>query len=257
MKQDKSYYISFLGLFIMFLLYGLSTTGNLGDNPVGQTASYVNPLIVPAGYAFSIWGIIYIGLLVFPFYQWSKKNRDSANWQKVRVLYGINASLNGIWLACASYNWLVLSVLVIIIMLITLYRINELLIEIRHQEEPLNYWAEKLVFSIYFAWITLATALNVSSALSFYEWNGFGISEVNWSLIILPIVALIAGLVVKKYRDIPYAAVVIWAFVAIVVKHWGVLQSICYLAIAVALIYSLFILNELRIRTLRKELVKS
>ena len=54
-------------------------------------------------------------------------------------------------------------------------------------------------------WSGYSQNINISSEIrNFYEWNGFGISEVNWSLIILPIVALIAGLVVKKYRDIPY-----------------------------------------------------
>jgi len=252
MKNDKTILFAIIGFIIMFVLYGLSSSGYLGDNPVGQTASYVNPLIVPAGYAFSIWSIIYLGLIIFPFYQWKQGNRTSIQWQKVRVLYSINVILNGVWLAFASYSWLILSVIVIVGMLITLYMINEQLIRIEQEGQPLNYWIEKLVFSIYFAWITLATVLNVSSALSFYKWNGFGISEVMWSYIILPIVAIIAGFVVKKYRSLPYAAVVIWAFMAIFVKHRGTLESLSYLAVSIALIYFIYILNDLRLRAASK-----
>ena len=250
MKQDNTILASIASLLIMILLYGLSSAGLLGDNPVGQTASYVNPLIVPAGYAFSIWGIIYLGLLVFPFYHLYKGDRTSKDWKSIRILFSFNVILNGVWLAMASYNWLVLSVMVIVIMLITLFQINEQLINIKKEGQPINYWTERLVFIIYFAWVTLATALNVSSALSFYKWAGFGISDIIWSYIILPIVAVIAGLVVKKYRAIPYAAVVVWAFTAIAVKHWGELVGLSYLAAGVAGLFVLWIVFLLSKREL-------
>lgn len=238
MNLSKSIYTSIIACIIMLVLYGLSATGLLGDNPVGQTANYVNPLIVPAGYAFSIWSIIYIGLIVFPFYQFAKRKSGDSRWKKVHTLYALNVIANGLWLAAASYDWQWISVIIIVFMLYTLVQINKYLDQMSADDTSISYWIEKFVFRVYFAWITLATALNVSSALTFYKWDGFGISEETWALIILPIVALVAGFISVKLRYIAYAGVVIWAFVAIVMKHYNSIDSIAYLAIAIVVIFA-------------------
>lgn len=219
--------LSLLSMIVMFILYGLTTSGALGDNPVGTTGTDTNPLIVPAGYAFSIWGLIYLGLLIFPIFHWFKTPKRQINlWSQIHSWYALNVVLNGLWLVCASYDWLWLTVAIIIIMLISLVMINRHLIEIEIAEGVQNYWLEKFPFSIYFAWITLATALNISSALAFYGWDGAGLSEVNWTLAIMVVAAAIAGHIAYHKRDIAYAGVVIWAFLAIALKHSGSISSI-------------------------------
>lgn len=242
MTHRSSIYLSLAALALLFVLYFLSSLGMLGDSPVGQTAVDTEPLIVPAGYAFAIWGVIYIGLIVFPIYQLIKKKDSHPLWHQVRIWYSLNVVANGLWLAFASYNWLWTTVLIISFMLVSLYRINQLLLQIEASDAPINFWTERLVFSLYFAWITLATALNISAALNFYDWNGFGLSDATWSLIILPIVAAIASVVFWKYRDRAYASVVIWAFIALVVKHWEAFPMLAYVAIAVIVLFVAYIL---------------
>lgn len=237
MNLTKSIYASIIACIIMLVLYGLSATGMLGDNPVGQTASYVNPLIVPQGYAFSIWSIIYIGLIAFPFYQFATRKSGDERWKKVHTLYSLNVVANGLWLAAASYDWLWISVVIIMFMLYTLVMINKYLDALSSDEKQVSYWIEKFTFRVYFAWITLATALNISSALTFYKWNGFGISAEVWSLIILPVVALVAGFIAIRLKYIAYACVVIWAFLAIAMRHFGTIDSIAYLSMATILIF--------------------
>lgn len=233
MTHQNSRLLALGAMIIMLILYFLTYFGWMGDNPVGQTPTYENPLIVPAPYAFSIWSIIYTGLIAFPIYQLVKKKQDHDLWKSVRIWYALNVIGNGLWLVLASYNWLWMSLAIITFMLVSLYKINALLIRIKAEGGEVNFWGERLVFSLYFAWITLATALNVSAALSFYQWDGFGISDLTWAIIILPIIALIATAVVLKYKDIGYAAVVIWAFIALVVKHWEAYPILAYISIGV------------------------
>ena len=219
--------VSVVAMIVMVILYGLTVGGLLGPNPVGTTGTDTNPLIVPAGYAFSIWGLIYIGLIVFPIYHWfktPKANHDS--WSNVHTWYALNVVCNGLWLVGASYDWLWITVAIIIVMLVSLVMINKNLLEIQSNQGLQNYWFEKFPFSIYFAWITLATALNFSSALAFYGWDGMGISEVNWTLAIMTVAAAIAGHIAYHKKDIAYAGVVIWAFLAIALKHSGSITSI-------------------------------
>ncbi len=206
-------------MLIMMGMYYLTQAGLMGSNPVGQSSNFESPLIVPAGYAFAIWSIIYIGIIAFPIYQFFIRREGHPLWKQVHVWYALNVICNGLWLICASYDWQLICLGVIAIMLLTLYKINELLIAIDKEYPDLNYWLERMVFSIYFAWITLATALNVSTVLAFYKWDGWGISELTWAIIILPVVSLVAGTVFWKYRDAAYASVVVWAFIALIVKH--------------------------------------
>lgn len=243
--------LSFLSVGIMFLLYGLTEAKFFGDNPVGQGGNFDTPSIVPEPYAFAIWGVIYIGLLVFPIYQWFKRTEGDPLWKNVHIWFSVNVIANGLWLAAASLDWLVVSVLIIVFMLVTLYQINTLLVKIAKSDNAISYWPEKFVFSVYFAWITLATALNITAALVYYNWSGFDLGDIPWTAAILSVAALIAATVFWKYKDVAYAGVVIWAFVALIVKHMGLNPVIVYLSIAVVLMYVLLVFFSKRGATMQ------
>jgi len=239
MSQRSSQFLALGGMLLMLVLYGLNASGSLGPNPIGTTSTATAPLIVPAPYAFAIWAPIYLGLIAFPIYQLIIKRENHANWIPLRGWYAANVIANGLWLAAASYDWQWVSVGIIVFMLISLFRINQLLRDVEASSAPVNYWLERLVFSLYFAWITLATVLNVSSALHFYGWDGFGISEVTWTIVMVVIAALIAGYTSRRYRDAAYAGVVVWAFVALAVKHFGAgTQVLGMLGGAVAVVFA-------------------
>lgn len=227
-----------MGMIIMFTLSALTAMDFFGPNAIGSTSNDTAPLIVPAPYAFAIWSPIYLGLLIFPIYQLFKNRDNHPNWIPIRQWFAANTVLNGVWLVFASYDWQWLTVVVITVMLVSLFRINQLLREMEAAGTERSYWLERLVFSLYFAWITLATVLNVSSALNFYDWAGFGISEVTWTVVMIIIAALIAGFTSRQFRDSAYASVVVWAFVALARKHWETTPTLAYLAIAVVVVFA-------------------
>jgi len=242
----SSIIISIIAMIIMLVLYSLTAAGYMGDNPVGRGGNYEEPLIVPAGYAFAIWSIIYLGIIAFPIYHLIKRKEGHPDWKTIHALYAVNVICNGLWLVAASYDWQWVTVAIIIVMLITLYKINDLIIRRRDNGDDINYWMERLPMSIYFAWITLATALNFSSALSFYDWDGFGISQEIWTLVIMTIAASIAFLVFRKVKEAGYTAVVVWAFVALFLKHQGEITSIAGLSIAIIFIFALLTVGSIR-----------
>jgi len=230
-------------MLVMLVLYALTNLGFMGPNPIGTTSTATNPLIVPEGWAFAIWGPIYLGLVAFPIYQLIKKRDNHPAWIPLRKWYAANVVANGVWLAFASFDWLWLTVLVIAFMLVSLFRINQLLREIEGSNATFSYWAERLVFSVYFAWVTLATVLNVSSALHFYGWRGGPLSEVAWTIVMSVVASVIAGYTSWRYRNAPYALVVVWAFTALAVRHWagtrvlgmvGGVVAVAFLGLAIA-----------------------
>ncbi len=247
MANRSTAFIALGSVIIFLILYFLTNAGFFGENVIGEAGIGTGPLIVPAGYAFSIWGVIYLGLIAFPIYQLFVKKERHILWDKIRIAFSINLIANGLWLVVASYNWLWISVGVMLVLLILLILIKEWLVSIQKDGGEVNFLAESFVFSAYYAWITIAAALNISAALKFYNWNGFGIDEVSWTLIILTVAAAIAAWVFLKYRDNVYAGVVIWAFVAIVVRHIQANPSIAYLAIGVNIVFLALIINKERL----------
>ncbi|NJC25722.1 hypothetical protein [Neolewinella antarctica] len=238
MTHRTSRFVALGGLLTLAALYAMNSLGYLGPNPIGSTSRATAPLIVPAGYAFAIWGPIYIGLLIFPIYQLFKKREEHPAWIELRLWYAANVVANGVWLALASYDQVWSTVAVIVFMLVSLFRINVLLNRIEAAGAPVNYWLERFVFYVYFAWVTLATVLNVASDLDFTGWDGGPLSAVTWTVVMMLVAAGIAGFTAWRFGSAAYAGVVVWAFVAICVKHAETYSTIFYVALAVAVLFS-------------------
>jgi hypothetical protein len=79
--------------------------------------------------------------------------------------------------------------------------------------------AVRLPYSIYFGWITVATIANVSVLLVSLNWQGFGLSDELWLVVVLLISVGIGVWRMKRDNNIPYGLVFIWAYLGILIKH--------------------------------------
>ena len=237
-EHRSSKLLALAGLVVMLALLGATSVGWFGPNPVGQSSQDTAPLLIPPGPAFSIWGPIYSGLIVFVVLQLVKARTNSDLWIPLRRLAAINMVLNGLWLVVTSYDMLWTSVVIIIGMLYTLFRINRLFAQLAIEGVGHSFWGERLVFGVYFAWVTLATALNVTGALYFYNWGGFGWPAENWTVVITVIVAAIAGYTAVKFRSPAYALVVVWAFGWLGIRHYQENALLATLSLVVVVLFT-------------------
>jgi len=243
--HKNTHLISFIGLILLLALYIMTLNGFFGPHPIGTTSTSTRPLIVPKGFAFSIWGLIYTGLIAFPIYQFIKK-KEHPKWCSLRVWYSLNVVLNGLWLVCASYDWLWITVIIILMMLFSLIKIDHQIRNMKNEGVEINYWIESFVFSIYFGWVTLATVLNIAAALKFYDWDAWGIPELYWSLIILSITVVIIIKLFRSYHDQAFMTVGIWAFFALALRHWERLPMLAYFSLGIIMIFIiLLIFNQI------------
>jgi predicted histidine transporter YuiF (NhaC family) len=83
--------------------------------------------------------------------------------------------------------------------------------------------AEKLCvhvpFSVYLGWITVATIANVTAYLVSVNWDGFGISQLTWTILVVSVGVLITLLMLALRKDIAYSLVVLWALLGIWIKR--------------------------------------
>jgi hypothetical protein len=212
----------------------------------GQISDMFKVYFVPAGYVFSIWGLIYLGLTAFAIFQALPAQRENPRLRSTGWWICLGGVANIAWIFLWHYEMFALTVIAMLILLGTLI-ITYLRLGIgRTMVTPAERYTTHLTFSIYLGWITVATIANITSLLDYLNWNGFGISPVIWMGIVLAAVFIIAGLMNFTRRDVAYAAVILWALAGIAVKFAGVLAVaiptwITFILVAVTLLVAFLI----------------
>lgn len=239
--------LAILNCFSVLLATAVSYLGNAmawNGNTVGGLSEQYSNLFTPAGYAFSIWGLIFISLFAYSFFQikaaFSKDGNVTSIAQTGYWFFLANV-LNAAWIVAWFYEFTGLSVL---IMLGILFSLIMVIIRTRMElwDAPLRIiaftWWPICLFS---GWISVATFANVAAYLSKIAWDGWGISETTWTLITILLILVINILIISRRNMREFALVTVWAFVAIFSRHIGNLNALAYAALAAAIILFLHI----------------
>jgi hypothetical protein len=130
---------------------------------------------------------------------------------QITVLFVMSCILNMAWIITFSYVQIELSVLFIFAFVITLALICRELLKVndgRHWLLPLN-------FGIYTGWLFIATVVNTAAMLVKLNWNGFGLADDIWAIIILIMAILLVIVVLLKIRNAAFPLPVAWAYFGI------------------------------------------
>jgi len=185
----------------------------------GEVSDMYPTLITPAGFTFSIWGIIYVFLLVFIVYQALPKNRDKPFLGQIGLLFALSGAFNVSWLFLWHYRMVTYSLVLMFALLATL-----ILIYLRLGIGKTAVSLKEIVFvhmpfSVYLGWISIATLANVSVAFVAAGWGGGGIEPSTWAVVIICVALLLSLAMLATRRDIAYCFVVVWALVGILEKQ--------------------------------------
>ncbi len=222
------------------------STTLLGGKLTAEISDANPTLVTPAGYVFSIWGIIYVLLGIFVVYQALPSQNGKDFHERVGWFFVLSSLLNIVWLFLWQYEYLSLSVVVMFLLLATLIAIY-LRLNIGKSRVALR---EKLAvhvpFSVYLGWITIATIADVSVTLVSMNWDGFGVSQETWATLVIVTALLITLLVIATRKDVAYGLVIIWALLGIAVKQSGnqnivMLTEISAVIVAIALATSVLV----------------
>jgi hypothetical protein len=177
---------------------------------------------VPAGYVFSIWGLIYVGLIAYAIYQAIPAQRSNDRLRSTGWWVSLGGLANIAWIFLWHYNHFTLTLVAMLILLATLIITYLNLGTGRSKASAAETWMGRIPFSIYLGWISVATVANISDVLDFINWNRFGIAPEIWMGTVLLVVWVITAFMIFTRRDIAYALVILWALVGIAVKQAGV-----------------------------------
>ncbi len=192
-----------------------------GGQNVGEIANTTlsGVLITPANYAFAIWGLIYVGLIAYGCYQLGPSQRQQATFQRVNKLLIGACVAQMIWILLFTLKFFALSILAMLGILIPLMMIYVTL-QIGQQAVPRSRrWYAHYPFSIYLAWISVATVINVASALYAAGWGAWGLTGSAWTVIMVIVSAAIAIAVIWTRQDAAFILIYLWAYGAIAARH--------------------------------------
>lgn len=208
---------SIANLVAYFLVLGinyLASSGFFNDTSQVDVSDKYTTLITPAGFAFSIWGVIYILLLATLGY-FLVKRKDKAISDiiiDVSPLFIISSLFNIAWIIAFSYLRIGLSTLFILGLLFSLLFIVEKLYKKRSN---FSFTLAGTAFSLYSAWVFIATIVNVSVYLVQLGWSGFGISESIWTVLILLVAIGFAIFYLSQFKNAVFPLPLAWAFIGI------------------------------------------
>ncbi|WP_273852860.1 TspO/MBR family protein [Guptibacillus spartinae] len=205
--------LNLIAFIVVVTVNGLANALPLNGQTTGEISNRLNVLFTPAGYVFSIWGLIYLLLGIWVIRQFPKSRRDLPIYQETSGLFVLSSILNSLWIFLWHYEFFGLSVIVMLLLLLTLIRLYT-----KAKAADASFF-DLLPFSVYLGWISVATIANISYYLTYIDWDGFGLSDSIWTFILLLIATILALTFLKKENDWVYPLVFVWAFIGIGVKN--------------------------------------
>jgi hypothetical protein len=227
---------------------GLANALPLNGLQTGEISDRFEVYFVPAGYVFSIWGLIYLGLVAYAIYQALPAQRENPRLRGIAAPYIWGSLANIAWIFLWHYEAFPLTILAMLILLVMLISIYLRLDVGRAKARGAENWCVVVPMSIYLGWITVATIANATSLLAYLMWDGWGLGAEAWAVIMLAAATLVAGWMSFTRRSSAYALVLVWAFAGIAIKH-GDTPIVAYAAwVAALLVVFLLIAGGMRRR---------
>ncbi|MEZ5305766.1 MAG: tryptophan-rich sensory protein [Pyrinomonadaceae bacterium] len=210
----------------------LAAVGKIGGITPDRVSAMYPTVVTPAGYAFSIWSLIYIGIIAFSI--WQLRSHDE-RLHKARLFYLASSAANIGWIFCWHYQLIPLSLLLIATLTATLFAASKEFASVRSTGDL---WCARVPLFLYFGWVTAATFVNAAVVLSYFNVNFSPLmAQAIGSTLIIAVTA-IGAFVRFKYDTMVYPLAISWATAAIGVGQSGKTFIVIFSAISMmALIF--------------------
>ncbi|TRX54806.1 tryptophan-rich sensory protein [Fulvivirga sp. M361] len=237
MDQKWQAILNTLSVGVVLTVNYYSQTGKINQQTIGELSARYDNLFTPAGYAFAIWGIIFLGLITYVIYQWIivlELHKEVAEYKNAGYWFTYVNLANASWVVAWLYEYTGLSVVLMLFMLFGLLTIV-IKTNMERWDAPLTiiafvWWP----ICLYAGWISVATIANIAAYLSKLQWNGGFLSEEQWTIAMILVAAVINCFMIWSRNMREFALVGVWALVAIYIRHQETYPLIAWTAIFMA-----------------------
>ena len=212
--------LSLIFLGIVLYVNFLSVYQPINGKGIKEISDKYSNLFTPAPITFTIWGLIYLGLIAYVVWQlkslFSSNSKSEVNLvvEKIGFLFILSCVFNTAWIFAWQYEKLFFSVMIMIGLLLSLIEINAK-ISFELPAKSLTKTFLKIPFGLYLGWISIATISNVAAYLTKIGWNRFGLDERFWVIALVVVATSITCWAIVKLSNIAYGFVVFWSLFGI------------------------------------------
>ncbi|WP_424963581.1 tryptophan-rich sensory protein [Ekhidna sp.] len=237
--------IPILSLVVVLIVNFLANFLPIGGRTTGEVSEAYPTLFTPAGFTFSIWGVIYVFLIAYVIYQYLPRNRDNKTFDRINRHFVVNCAANTLWIFAWHYELITLALILMGVILGSLIGIY------RHvlPGKIAGFWDKLFVrvpFSLYFGWITVATLANISVEQSVIGMDNWIMTKTVWVFVELALAGAIATVMVIRYRDPIFGGVVAWAAYGITERQTGTPEVAGAAAAVMILVLVILIIEGIR-----------
>jgi hypothetical protein len=208
-----------------------------GQN-TGEISDRFDVLFVPAGYVFAIWGIIYLGWLLYSVHQALPAQAGDRVLDKIAPLYWLSSAANSAWIFLWHYEQFVWTLPAMLTILVSLIAIFTTLKRSGEYDTGPGLWLVTVPFSVYLGWISVATIANVSQVLFFLGWGGWGIAPQTWTVIMILVASALGIAMALRFSAAGFGLVLVWAFYGIAYKQSAIppIAATAYIGIGLVIV---------------------
>lgn len=200
-----------------------------------------DPPILPAGYAFALWGLIYLWLIAMGGFGLLRRD-EKADWDATRMPMIVSLLIGAIWLPVAMVSPIWATVLIWAMLIAALVAL------LRTPDRDL--WWLRAPVGLYSGWLTAAACVSLGTTLTGWSVAPFG--PVGWAIVCLALALAIAVAILRARPSLLYGAAIVWALVAVTVRDGATLVGLFALGAAVAVAaLTLFRMRALGVRSSR------
>ncbi|MFT4770687.1 MAG: benzodiazapine receptor [Cryomorphaceae bacterium] len=205
-------------VFVLILVNALSNIIPFGGQTNAAISAKYPTLITPEGYAFSIWGIIYLTLAIFAVFQFFK-GKEVRFYKMIWPYFMINVAANCLWLVAFQNDWLILSLALMAVILISLVAIFKIFYRLKRAIGTTQRYFFHLPFGLYFGWVSLAAVVNAAVVLTSFDLPFFANNEGLFALIAIAVATSLGLIMLVSQKDFIFTFAILWGLVAIYVKQ--------------------------------------
>ncbi|MEA5571237.1 tryptophan-rich sensory protein [Calothrix sp. UHCC 0171] len=207
--------IAIIAAFVVNVWSNIFPWGGANIGEISNTL-FKDVLIIPANYAFAIWGLIYLGLFAYGIFQLLPRQRGNLSLRKSGIFLIVACVAQIVWVYLFLARMFVFSIVAMLLILLSLIAA---FLQLRKPENPTSRqfrWFAKIPISIYLGWISVATIVNVACGLYSLGWNN---GATVWAIVMVVVASIVGFLMTFRCQDTAYTWVTVWALIAIAVKH--------------------------------------
>ena len=229
--------VPLLALSVLIISIVFAVSPSLSDSFAGYTPDQF-PVVLefwpvqPAGWAFAIWGVIYVWLILGAAWGLWQAPRDP-DWFGMRVPLLISIGIGTFWIAAANASPILATAMIFAMAALAIAAMLR-----AGSNHPA--WQVHPV-ALYAGWLTAATGVGTGVVL-----GGYGVLTAQLAALAMLVAVLVAALVVQSFRpaEWAYPLAIIWALAGVIAANlpsgnWPVIGLASIGIIALALGYAL------------------